>query len=374
MFKSGRFSILLAATKAAILITFLAYPPLSSGKISSPSAQIKIKPLIFLPRDVSLSEFELAVAKQRFQKHMILAQNTYQQLLGQSFELDSQNIEIFYGEQTNNFYRSKIGTRRGSSVEWFTQELFHFYRETRLDSKRIYVLLYVRPANEKQLFQTKIFASGLTFNGPPNSGGGIIELEYRAMMRDIPYPFQSALVHELGHSFGLAHVDCYGLNQYHNGSVMSYNPDHWTRGLSQGRRQASLNPHERFLLAQNQKVFPGLTYTGAFGAPRFHTISDVQSCYQTAMTDAIGPVEPVTGRGFEMFINNARVTGKDSQFFTREQALKQCFGNLKNNAHLRVACRYDDELFYSNYLPDFLPEKNGRSREAKHSVSANTGY
>ena len=43
---------------------------------------------------------------------------------------------------------------------------------------------------------------------------------------------QSSVQHELGHSFGLPHVDVYGYDMGSNDSLMSYNPKHHTNGLT----------------------------------------------------------------------------------------------------------------------------------------------
>ena len=45
--------------------------------------------------------------------------------------------------------------------------------------------------------------------------------------------FQSTLRHELGHGFGLPHVDVYGKDMKSTPSMMAYNTAYWTRGFDE---------------------------------------------------------------------------------------------------------------------------------------------
>lgn len=67
-------------------------------------------------------------------------------------------------------------------------------------------------------------------NGGFNTGGGTILIASRHFT-DRPNG-QSTLQHELGHAFGLPHIDAYGYPLRGNSpSIMSYNPKHHTRCL-----------------------------------------------------------------------------------------------------------------------------------------------
>jgi len=63
---------------------------------------------------------------------------------------------------------------------------------------------------------------GRTLNGG-FSGGGIIITSSSWVTNSI---FLSTLIHEIGHGFGLPHVDAYGYDLYSGPSIMSYNTNH----------------------------------------------------------------------------------------------------------------------------------------------------
>lgn len=46
-------------------------------------------------------------------------------------------------------------------------------------------------------------------------------MEMSSLLHDKLYTFPSTLVHELGNTFGLTHVNCFGYDISTNGSMMS---------------------------------------------------------------------------------------------------------------------------------------------------------
>ena len=57
-------------------------------------------------------------------------------------------------------------------------------------------------------------------------------MELTCLMGTEDCPFLATLIHEMGHAFGLTHVDCHGYNMDTNGSLMSYNPRLSSKGFS----------------------------------------------------------------------------------------------------------------------------------------------
>jgi hypothetical protein len=60
----------------------------------------------------------------------------------------------------------------------------------------------------------------------------VIQMELTCLMGTEDCPFLATLIHEMGHAFGLTHVDCHGYNMDTNGSLMSYNPRLSSKGFS----------------------------------------------------------------------------------------------------------------------------------------------
>jgi hypothetical protein len=79
--------------------------------------------------------------------------------------------------------------------------------------------------------------------------------------------FQSTLQHELGHGFGLPHVDVYGYDMKANESLMSYNQKHHTRQFVPSANPAVLIPEDLRALALNPRVFPKLKFDPAKDIP-----------------------------------------------------------------------------------------------------------
>ena len=94
---------------------------------------------------------------------------------------------------------------------------------------------------------------GRPLNGGFNTGGGIIILSSFTLDRS-PY-IQSTLQHELGHAFGLPHVDVYGYDMKTNASIMSYDPRHHTKGFTESRKPGKLIPEDRHGYAQCAGIF-----------------------------------------------------------------------------------------------------------------------
>src|SRR6516162_5461214 len=81
---------------------------------------------------------------------------------------------------------------------------------------------------------------GRPLNGGFDTGGGIVILSSRGL--DASPHFQSTLQHELGHGFGLPHVDAYGHDMATSPSLMSYNPRHHTEGFRAAAEPGRLMP------------------------------------------------------------------------------------------------------------------------------------
>ena len=95
-------------------------------------------------------------------------------------------------------------------------------------------------------------------------------------------PVSSPRCTELGHAFGLPHVDVYGYDMDANPSIMSYNPTHHTDGFKPSKTPGILNPEDIRALALNRRIFPRL---------RFDPEKDVPKSYTMQKSVVLGPME-----------------------------------------------------------------------------------
>jgi hypothetical protein len=184
----------------------------------------------------------------RVTKHLKWSQARYNELLGNhTFKITREVITYNSDNQISAYQNLK-----GGEQNKIAGELLRFLRVNRYNCP--YILFTV--------FQCSSFefppGFGRPFNGGYNTGGGICLVSSFAL-NQLPN-FQSTIQHELGHAFGLPHVDAYGYDMSKCDSLMSYNQAHHTAGFSQSSTPGVFIDEDRRGLALNQRVFPGLTY------------------------------------------------------------------------------------------------------------------
>jgi len=123
----------------------------------------------------------------------------------------------------------------------------------------VFLLIMVHPCGNVPM------GVGAPLNGEFNRGGGFVVMSSVGLERQPNW--QASLRHELGHAFGLRHVDAYGYSMETSPSIMSYNPDHATDGFNPSMTPGELIPEDLRALALNQRVFPGLEFRAASDAP-----------------------------------------------------------------------------------------------------------
>jgi hypothetical protein len=113
---------------------------------------------------------------------------------------------------------------------------------------------------------------GRPLNGGYNTGGGIVVLSSSALDRSPN--LQSTLQHEIGHAFGLPHVDVYGYDMKSSDSIMSYNPRHHTNGFLSSPTPGKLIPEDLRGLAFNQRAFPKLRFDPEKDVPQGYAFDE----------------------------------------------------------------------------------------------------
>jgi hypothetical protein len=250
-------------------MTVLFLSPQAFGKDYQPPKEVKVLPLFFVPKGESPPT---ARQSADLLKHIIWAQTRYKQLLKghDTFALAKDKPEVYLAERDLAHYRSQD---QGAAPQ-IVDELLRHYKYNRYNCPLIFVAVVVNPHDG--------FPAGgaRPLNGGINSGGGIVELSSYGL--DQAANFQSTLQHELGHSFGLPHVDVYGYDMDTNPSLMSYNPTHHTDGFKPSKTPGILIAEDIRALALNRRVFPRL---------RFDPKSDVPQGYTMQKIVTLGPME-----------------------------------------------------------------------------------
>lgn len=209
----------------------------------TPPVRVTVRPVFFVPRGAPRPT---ADQRARLARHVAWARERYQALLGTTFALDTAAV-VVAGAQPASFYRAQ--TEDG--VPDITVELLEHFAVSRFACPWVFVIVVMHPDSDWPT------GGGRPINGGFNSGGGIVVLSSYALDRITHV--QSTLRHELGHAFGLPHVDVYGLAMTGDSSLMSYNPSHHTSSFRDAARPGGFNAFDRAALAHNQRVFPGLT-------------------------------------------------------------------------------------------------------------------
>jgi hypothetical protein len=111
---------------------------------------------------------------------------------------------------------------------------------------------------------------GGTLNGGINTGGGIVIFTEDRL--DDP-TFQCGVQHELGHGFGLCHIDVCGYDMATSRSIMSYNRAYHTHGFFPSATPGVLLPEDIRVLALNRRAFPALTFEPKTDLPAGYQLS-----------------------------------------------------------------------------------------------------
>lgn len=146
-------------------------------------------------------------------------------------------------------------------------EVLEFLGHDRFDNPYVLLIVILNSHDENPP------GGGRPINGGVNSGGGIVLVS--SFVLDNSPSFQSTLQHELGHSFGLLHVDVAFLyDMGKSASIMSYNLSHHWNGFEPPAEQGILLPEEQKILSRNKLVFPGFWFDPAADIPDGYRMSE----------------------------------------------------------------------------------------------------
>ncbi len=236
-------SVLLAVT---LSIAMALSPQNPRPERPSPPKRVSVLPVFFVPTDAPAPT---DTQKAALSKHVEWTQRRYRELLrGTTFRIAPGGVRVHQAPNPGTYYEA---LPEGGAPQ-YVAELLDEYRLSRAACPYVFVVVFLSPDHDFP------GGGGRPINGGNNEGGGVVILSSHAL--DTAPNFQSTLQHELGHAFGLPHVDVYGYSMTDNPSLMSYNPGHHTEGFTPSSHPGAFIPEDLRALALNQRAFPGLTF------------------------------------------------------------------------------------------------------------------
>ncbi len=232
--------------------------PVSAAEYSLPE-RVSVMPVAFVPKGEPSPTDE---QRQLFIEHIQWSQKRYEELLsGDTFHIAKLGVEVVEGQRPLDYYRN--ARERGAPD--LVAELLEHFQVSRFKCPYVFCIMFM---NSKDRFPE---GGGRTINGGMNTGGGMLHISSGELTQNEHY--QCTLQHELGHAFGLPHVDVYGYDMQKNDSLMSYNPKHHNKGKQPSATPGMLIPEDRRALALNDRVFPKTTFDPLKHVPAGYTIA-----------------------------------------------------------------------------------------------------
>lgn len=321
---------------AGFLFTFLALNP---GSVVA-NERIRVFPSLFFPQDAELSKGRIDSAYRKLSDSLVHVQAHFRHLLiSDTFLIEENPDKVFRSAHPHRFFTGPSNAKP-DSAHLMLGELLRHYGETRESTRRVYVLVYLRPQDIECSWidkDRKCFGGGRTLDSLPEPGGGIVQMEFSSLIGNKPYRFLSTVTHEIGHAFGLTHVDCFNYDMHRNDSIMSYNDAHLSAELGKGKFYGNLNPEEYALLSLNRRAFPRFRYDPALHNPTGRPMSGLMRC-------VLGPMDASLGlplrKGYRLYYNGKKVSGPEAALYTYQQAEDNCRLMRKSYPKIKVGCTF----------------------------------
>ncbi len=210
--------------------------------------RVKLLPVVLVPAD---QKPPTRTQRSLWLRHLKWTQEFFRERLDgrDSLEFARQSPDVVQLKRPLAYYTA---LKEAEPALHWTAELLDHYQVSRFRCPYVFCCLVMNPAERWPI------GGGRTINGGVNRGGGLLVMSSFAIDR-LPN-VQSTLRHEVAHTFGLPHVDVYGIEMTESRSIMAYNPMNRTSGFRDSPTPAELIPEDRRLLALADAVFPELTF------------------------------------------------------------------------------------------------------------------
>lgn len=213
--------------------------------------RVDVLPVFFVPRGEA---FPTREQKLKLMKHIKWAQDWYREALGghDTFRIAKTTPDVYRAKNPFAFYRQRPPGEGVTYASHFVGELLDHYDSNRFNCPYVFAVVFM---SSKEDFP---IGGGRPFNGGLNRGGGMLNMSSFNLDR-VPN-FQSTLRHELGHAFGLVHVDAYKYDMSTTPSMMAYNLNYHTKGFEESVNLARFIAEDIRGLAINKRCFARLKF------------------------------------------------------------------------------------------------------------------
>jgi hypothetical protein len=159
--------------------------------------RVSVLPLFFVPAGGSPPT---DAQKQALARHLEVCRRRYAEMLGDrdGFRVAPGRPRVIRSRKT----RAELHALPEDAAPEIVATLLTEFNVNRYNCPYVFLAIVMNPEQDWPA------GGGRPLNGGFNTGGGIVILSSRGL--DASPHFQSTLQHELGHSFGLPHVDAYG--------------------------------------------------------------------------------------------------------------------------------------------------------------------
>jgi hypothetical protein len=221
-------------------------------------SRIRVLPLFFVPRG---QRPPTSMQLSKLHRHVKLTQRRYREMLSgrDTFEIVGKRPRIVHYNSTLATLKKQVEKHQLSA--YLLSQLFPKFKVNRFNCPYVFVVVVMNP---QEAWPT---ASGRPINLGFNSGGGIATFSSIKLNAEKSL-FQGSILHELGHAFGLMHVDSYGYDQRSNKSIMSYSKSNWWTNFRPPKDPSILIPEDIRALAMNKRVFPNLYFDRESDVPQ----------------------------------------------------------------------------------------------------------
>lgn len=301
--------------------------------------KIAVLPVLYIPSDVDISDTELSWAKDRVEKHLRLTQKRYLELL-ETETFRFLPLEPRRSEKPRDQFKFPEATNE------IIMDLFSLKNVDRVSSDYIFLVFFASQKGAMCSGEDCLGYGGIFNGSPPSVGGGYVMLVYQDLLNDEKVPLQSTIQHELGHAFGMNHVDCHGYDMETNMSMMSYNLSHHAFGLTPSATPGIFIAENYYVIDKNKAAFPDFFYDEAKHNPEKKQLQKIDECYLPVAGDQVGPLDAnKTTIGYRLKFDGTVVSGPETVYWQYFQAKEHCLSMIKANAGTQVECLFNGEKF-----------------------------